>query len=644
MGYEFELDHKKTTTLVGVFFALLVLVFVAGWLSGALFGLPVAGIEPVPPAMPHVPPREQPAAVPIRIAPPPAEPAPEPEPRFSVQVGAFQTAGKARSHALRLGEKGYHPYVLRGLNSTGAVWFTVRIGDYVDYDQALASAQAFAEKEAAASVVTYLDTLSVVRTADGSPPPTAILDSGQRLTMDDLADETVDAADAPAGDASRLEDDLTDGETDEGAETAGRDQDAQTAASGEDAETAASDEDAGTAGNDEAVETAESIDSDQSDGTGRGAGTDLTADGNDESDLAAPAAALAADEGEGGESVDAGDVSESTPSAGETADAAQGETMTGEAAGAEAGATGKSASIVEETEGGFSEESGDNGVTATEAEEIAGGEDGAAAELQDHEAKRFSVQVGAFLNARNAHRLADKLREKGYGAYVFDVDDAAGKTWYAVRVDDYGDMKTALGAARKVREDEDLPALVTRIDSLTVVGVPGGGPVGTGPEAAPADRPVYPVSGGSARHPHSLRLASFRSQEAADQAVAVYRRKGLPAFSIRVDVAGGDAFRLVHMGLYDSYASALEAKVALNLPEAVIKKTPWANLVGVYPQMAEAEAQVARLVEAGFSPYLAKQPDESVHVLAGAFSTRERAASQAERLAQSGFHSAVVER
>ncbi|MBI9082846.1 MAG: SPOR domain-containing protein [Desulfobacterales bacterium] len=611
MGYEFELDHKKTTILVGVFFALLVLVFVAGWLSGALFGLPVAGVEPVTVAMPDVAPREQPAVVAIKIAPPPAEPAPEPEPRFSVQVGAFQTAGKARSQALGLREKGFTPYVLRGRNSKGGVWFTVRIGDYGDYDEALASARAFEEKEAVVPVITHIDTLSVVRTADGSPPPTAILNSGQRLGIDDLADES---ADEEAGDASPVEDDLSDGEnrnagSDEGAENAGGDEGDEDAADTENAE------------------------------------SDVTVDGDEEKAMTAQEAGPSANESDSVETVEDDDVSEKATAAGETADAAEENPVAGEGTADEsAGAAGEEASTVEEAGTDALERTDGNSLAAPDADQAATESDETASELQDHEAKRFSVQVGAFLNARNAHRLADKLREKRYGAYVFDVDDAAGKTWYAVRIDDYGDMKAALVAARKAREDEDLPALVTRIDSLTVVGVPGGGPVGTGPEAAPADRPVYPVSGGTARHPYSLRLASFRSQEAADQAVAVYRRKGLPAFSIRVDVTGGDAFRLVHMGLYDSYALAHAAQVALNLPEAVIKKTPWANLVGVYSQMAEAEAQFARLVEAGFSPYMARQPDESVHVLAGAFSTHERAEAHGQRLIQSSFHSAVVER
>lgn len=563
MSYEFELNHKKTTTLVGVFFALLILVFVAGWLSGALFGLPVAGIEPAPVAMPDVPPREQPAVMPIKIVPPPAEPAPAPEPRFSVQVGAFQTAAKARNQALDLREKGYAPYVLRGLNSRGATWFTVRIGDYVDYDKAVVSALAFETTEGVAPVITHIDTLSVVRTADGSLPSTVSLDPGQRLGIDDLADESAGPTAPETGDASPVEEDPAVSENRRN----------------------------GSDGNADDVTEPVTPETESADAT--------------EENLVA-----------------------AERTADESADAPVEEVSTDEAAGTD---------DVEKTVG--------NHPAALDADSGQAESDETASEPRGDDANRFSVQVGAFLNARNAHNLADKLRAKGYGAYVFDVDDAAGKTWYAVRIDDYLDMKAALAAARKVREKEELPALVTRIDSLTVVAVPVGGLAEAGPHRVlPVDRPVYPVSDGTARHPHSLRLASFRSQEATDQAVVRYRQKGLPAFSMLVRGTDRDTFGLIHMGLYDSYASADRAKAELNLAEAVVKKTPWANLVGVYASMVEAEAQADRLVEAGFSPYLVKPPDDTVRVLAGAFSSHEGAEAQGERLAQSGFHSAVVER
>lgn len=623
MGTEFELNHRQTTILVGVFFVLLFLVFIAGWLSGTLFGLPNVAEAPAPAALPEVPPREQPRPVPVRVSLP--EPAPEPEseptpepapvPRFSVQVGSFQTAVRAREQALALREKGYAPYILRGLNSKGVAWFTVRIGDHAAYGDAVASALGFEAAEGVVPVVTYIDTLSVVRTADGSLPEAPILNTGERIDMEALPDEPEQRAETGVEDGDAWEDDSAEGEEGE-ADTSDRAE-----AEPDEEEADAAEEPA----SDKPIEADAAAESSQT--------------GEDSQDAIA--------ETETGAAVSGPDEAPEE----ETADT---ETLSKEADGDEPVAEAAEASVTAE-ENVEPPEALEKDAEAAVAEddehgadaEPVSGDDGESPEnpvLSNGGTGRFSVQVGAFLKPGNAQGLAEKLREKGYGAYVFDVDDAAGKTWHAVRLDNYDHLKDALAAARTAREAEDLPALVTRIDSLTVVAVPEGGMAPTvEPVAAVPAHPVYTVTGDDDRHPYSLRLASFRSREATENALAVYRRRGLPAFSIFVENDGG-GYRLIHMGLYGSYSDAESAKEAFHLPGAVIKQTPWANLAGVHDEKADAEAQAERLAGEGFSPYLVELSDGPVQVLVGAFSTRERAEAHGESLTEKGFHSAVVER
>lgn len=61
--------------------------------------------------------------------------------------------------------------------------------------------------------------------------------------------------------------------------------------------------------------------------------------------------------------------------------------------------------------------------------------------------KGWTVQVNAFPDERSAKIWVDRLKNKGYNAYVTEVN-VKGKTWYRVRVGQYGTREEA----RKVEE------------------------------------------------------------------------------------------------------------------------------------------------------------------------------------------------
>ena len=56
--------------------------------------------------------------------------------------------------------------------------------------------------------------------------------------------------------------------------------------------------------------------------------------------------------------------------------------------------------------------------------------------------KIWRAQVNAFPDERSAKLLVDRLKNKGYNAYVSEVENA-GKTWYRVSVGQYGTRKEA---------------------------------------------------------------------------------------------------------------------------------------------------------------------------------------------------------
>jgi len=78
----------------------------------------------------------------------------------------------------------------------------------------------------------------------------------------------------------------------------------------------------------------------------------------------------------------------------------------------------------------------------------------------------FSVQVGAFLSEKNAEKLADLLKEKGYEAQILLMTDYSKRSWYAVRIGSYTSLDEAQENAADFSGKENMIATVRPVDSL----------------------------------------------------------------------------------------------------------------------------------------------------------------------------------
>ena len=370
MTEQFSLDQKKTTILVALFLVLVFLVFIAGYLSGMLVGLPESEQPPVAP-VPRVEPKPQPPVVSIpgpQVADDPEREEPEiveveeepepvaetpPEKLYSIQVGAFVTRARADDQKQTLAQKGYQPYIYRGANSKGALWYTVRVGDFDDVDEAVAAAREFVALESAAVVLTHFDSLMMVRDETGKRIEITAPEEGDRAEV--VSDDPEAAVDDPEA----------------------------------------------------AVEDPEAA--------------------IEEPEAAAEEPEAAAEEPETGIAEAEGDL-----------------------AGASEALTEEPALLAEEAEDRDGESVG--GLIATA------------------ETNRYAVQVGAFLNRDNAYRFAAKLKGQGYpAAYVFHYTDSKGNAWNAVRSGDFPDPETAKSAAIEFETKENITAIVTRIDAISMV-------------------------------------------------------------------------------------------------------------------------------------------------------------------------------
>ena len=82
------------------------------------------------------------------------------------------------------------------------------------------------------------------------------------------------------------------------------------------------------------------------------------------------------------------------------------------------------------------------------------------------EPEYVTVQVGVFLDEKEASRLLQQMERKGYAPTFFSGRDAEARQWYAVRIGTYSDKEQAGKAATNFTKQEKIKAVVRPAESL----------------------------------------------------------------------------------------------------------------------------------------------------------------------------------
>lgn len=78
----------------------------------------------------------------------------------------------------------------------------------------------------------------------------------------------------------------------------------------------------------------------------------------------------------------------------------------------------------------------------------------------------FSVQVGVFVDEKDANQLVKQLQSKGYTPFVLATSDDEARAWYAVRIGTYADRAEAERAASNIATQEKIKTFVRPLGSL----------------------------------------------------------------------------------------------------------------------------------------------------------------------------------
>jgi hypothetical protein len=108
-----------------------------------------------------------------------------------------------------------------------------------------------------------------------------------------------------------------------------------------------------------------------------------------------------------------------------------------------------------------SQPAGDVRIIESTADDAAASEGERAAEPE-----YVTVQVGVFLDQKEASQLLQQIERRGYAPTFFSGRDAEARQWYAVRIGVYSDKQQAANAAANFTKQEKLKAVVRPLESL----------------------------------------------------------------------------------------------------------------------------------------------------------------------------------
>jgi len=147
-----------------------------------------------------------------------------------------------------------------------------------------------------------------------------------------------------------------------------------------------------------------------------------------------------------------------------------------------------------------------------------------------------------------------------------------------------------------------------------------------------------------AAYPFSILLSSCKEKENALAALSGYRRTGMTPYIVRTDLGGKGIWWRTLTGHYRTLAEATQAKNALKLPDAVVVKTPYANLIGQYGSEAEAAEAANRVAPKEVFAYVVKGPGPLFQLMAGAFPSQNAAEIHRRELDARGVSTRTVQR
>jgi cell division septation protein DedD len=145
-------------------------------------------------------------------------------------------------------------------------------------------------------------------------------------------------------------------------------------------------------------------------------------------------------------------------------------------------------------------------------------------------------------------------------------------------------------------------------------------------------------------HPYSIMLSSCRLPQSARKIVSDYQKAGFAPYVVKVKFDNGDEWLRVLTGHYRTRREADKVKEEQQLSGAIVKKTPYTNLIGTFAAEEAMREDLRHLRKLGYSPYFLKTQNDRYKLLVGAFVTKKGAENQRKELQAKGIRNQVIKR
>ncbi|MBW1919752.1 MAG: SPOR domain-containing protein [Deltaproteobacteria bacterium] len=145
-------------------------------------------------------------------------------------------------------------------------------------------------------------------------------------------------------------------------------------------------------------------------------------------------------------------------------------------------------------------------------------------------------------------------------------------------------------------------------------------------------------------YPYSIYLGAFKTLARAKRAVALYQKRGLNPYWVKVDLGQKGTWYRVFEGHFPSKEKAEAFIQKRQLRDAEVKATKYTNLIGIYSDKEELKRLSLELLRLGYCPYAIPAQDGRVKLFTGAFYTQEGAKSLVAELGSKGIKTTVVMR
>ncbi len=167
---------------------------------------------------------------------------------------------------------------------------------------------------------------------------------------------------------------------------------------------------------------------------------------------------------------------------------------------------------------------------------------------------------------------------------------------------------------------------------------------GEAKKAETVPNPVLSMEEKVSKYPYAILLGAFKTIARAEKAIALYRKKGISSYWVKVDLGEKGIWYRVFAGHFRDESGARAFIRKKRLSEARAKRTKYGILIGQFKNGERLQGKLTEVRNLGYSPYVITS-DRGVSCLyVGAYYTKQGAEAQESELVSKGIDARVVER